>query len=614
MGINGNVLLDRVSERNQQDHRSVVELVRAQAAANSKVLAVAQGDARLTYGQLDAQSNRMAHYLIALGVGPEVIVGIWLDHSIQFIVAALGILKAGGAYLPLDSTCPFERLSMMLRDAGAPVLITSHRLPELAKGSWTTVILEDIGPALGKVPATDPGLRIEPNTLAYLIYTSGSTGKPKGVEVTHSNLMNLVLWHQRVFEISPNDRAPFMAAAAFDAAVWEIWPYLTAGASMHLLSDRSIYTVPESLRSWFLNQCITIGFVPSPLAEQMLRLEWPRTAPLRIMLTGADTLHEYPRPNLPFQLVNNYGPTECTVVATSGTVEPAGNCDRTPSIGRPVDGMQVYILDGNLEPTSVGMPGEIYIGGAGVARGYRNDPGLTAQKFIRNPFSSTAGDRLYRSGDFGYYLEDGRIMFAGRADNQVKIGARRVDTDEIVAVLGSHRAVRACAVVPREDASGNKFIAAYVVPKPNSELTSAVLREFLRKLLPEYMVPRMFIQIGELPLTSHGKVDRQALPIPTCENELRDEVFIPPQSEMETKLGAIIAALLGTSEVGVHDNFFMLGGNSFLGVQLIARLREAFGVELSLRSLFEAPTIAELSAHVSQLRADAKVHPQCAAD
>jgi acyl-coenzyme A synthetase/AMP-(fatty) acid ligase/acyl carrier protein len=413
----------------------------------------------------------------------------------------------------------------------------------------------------------------------------------------------LVLWHQRAFEIIPKDRAPFMAAVGFDAAVWEIWPYLTAGASLHLLSEKSIYTVPQSLQNWFLEQRITIGFVPSPLAEQMLRLDWPREAPIRIMLTGADTLHEYPSPKLPFQLVNNYGPTECTVVATSGIVESVRHIGRLPSIGKPIDNMQVYILDANLAPVPVDRLGEIYIGGAGVARGYRNDPQLTTQKFIRNPFGSNPEDRLYRTGDFGYFLEDGRIAFAGRADDQVKIRARRVQTDEIVAVLSRHPAVQASAVVPREDATGNRFLAAYVIAKPESELTSRDLREFLRTFLPEFMVPTMFVQIDELPLTSHGKIDRQALPAPTCENALRDEIFTPPRTELETQVEAIITGLLGTNDLGVNDNFFMLGGNSFLGVQLIARVRETFGVEVPLRTLFEAPTIAGLSAHIAQLRA-----------
>jgi acyl-coenzyme A synthetase/AMP-(fatty) acid ligase/acyl carrier protein len=438
--------------------------------------------------------------------------------------------------------------------------------------------------------------------LAYLIYTSGSTGKPKAVEVTHGNLMNLVLWHQRVFDISPEDRAPFMASVGFDAAVWEVWPYLTAGASLHLLSEKSIYTLPQALRNWLLDQKITIGFVPSPLAEQMLRLEWPPEAPLRILLTGADTLHEYPSPHLPFRLVNNYGPTECTVVTTWGIVESVPHGGFPPSIGKPIDKMQVYILDANLEPVPAGTTGEMYVGGAGVARGYRNDPELTAQKFVRNPFNLNA-DRLYRTGDFGYFLDDGRIIFAGRADDQVKIGARRVQTDEIVAVLGRHPAVQASAVVAREDATGNKSLAAYVVAKPHAELILRDLREFLRTFLPEYMVPTIFIQMDELRLTSHGKVDRQALPTPTGENTLRDEVFTPPQSELEAQLEAIIKGLLGTNDLGVNDNFFMLGGNSFLGIQLIARVRETFGVEVPLRTLFEAPTIAELSARIAQLRA-----------
>jgi amino acid adenylation domain-containing protein len=581
----------------------VLDLVRSQAAANPEALAVAHGSARLSYGQLDAQANQLAHHLTSLGVQTEAVVGLCLDNSIQFIVAALGVLKAGAAYLPLDPTYPLERQYLMLKEAGAFLLITdSHHLPRFTNGPCNTVDIDDESHLLNTSSATDPAITVTPNMLAYLIYTSGSTGKPKAVEVTHGNLMNLVLWHQRVFDISPEDRAPFMASVGFDAAVWEVWPYLTAGASLHLLSEKSIYTLPQALRNWLLDQKITIGFVPSPLAEQMLRLEWPPEAPLRILLTGADTLHEHPSPHLPFRLVNNYGPTECTVVTTWGIVESVPHGGFPPSIGKPIDKMQVYILDANLEPVPAGTTGEMYVGGAGVARGYRNDPELTAQKFVRNPFNLNA-DRLYRTGDFGYFLDDGRIIFAGRADDQVKIGARRVQTDEIVAVLGRHPAVQASVVVAREDATGNKSLAAYVVAKPHAELILRDLREFLRTFLPEYMVPTIFIQMDELRLTSHGKVDRQALPTPTGENTLRDEVFTPPQSELEAQLEAIIKGLLGTNDLGVNDNFFMLGGNSFLGIQLIARVRETFGVEVPLRTLFEAPTIAELSARIAQLRA-----------
>ena len=604
METNGDALVDDVAEGDQQDPRSVVELVRWQSAANPEALAVTHGSATLTYGGLNARANRFAHHLIALGLRTEAVVGLCLDHSIQFLVAALGTLKAGAAYLPLDPTYPFDRLSLMLREAGASLIITdSQQRLKFVNGPCKAVDVEDETQVFGTNSATDPAIHVAPNMLAYLIFTSGSTGKPKAVEVTHSNLMNLVLWHQRAFDISPSDRAPFMAAVGFDAAVWEIWPYLTAGASLHLLSDRSIYTVPQALQDWLLEQRVTVGFVPSPLAEQMLRLDWPRETPMRIMLTGADTLHEYPSPKLPFQLVNNYGPTECTVVATSGIVESVPHIGRLPSIGKPIDNMQVYILDANLAPVPVDTLGEIYIGGVGVARGYHNDPKLTAERFVQNPFGLNPEERLYRTGDFGYLLEDGRIAFAGRADDQVKIRARRIQTEEIVAVLSRHPAVQASAVVPREDATGNKVLAAYVVAKPESELTSRNLREFLRTFLPEFMVPTMFVEMDELPLTSHGKIDRQALPTPTCENALRDEIFTRPATELETQVEAIVTELLGTNELGVNDNFFMLGGNSFLGVQLIARVRETFGVEVPLRTLFEAPTIVDLSAHISQLRA-----------
>lgn len=600
----GGASLGEVSERHAQDPRSVVALIRSQASANPTALAVAHETARLTYRQLETQANRLAHHLISLGLEPGATVGLCLDHSVQFIVAALGILKAGAAYLPLDATYPIGRLSHMLRDADALFLITNSRqLPKLTDGPWATVYIDDEEEVFTKSSASDPGITLEPNMLAYLVYTSGSTGKPKAVEVKHSNLTNLVLWHQRVFDISASDRAPFMAAIGFDAAVWEIWPYLTAGASLHVLSDKSIYTVPQALRNWLLEQRTTIAFVPTPLAEQMIRLDWPREAPLRILLTGADTLHEYPPPKLPFQLVNNYGPTECTVVATSGTVEPVGGGGVVlPSIGKPIDNMRVYILDANCKPVRAGALGELYIGGAGVARGYRNDPQLTAQKFVRDPFSSKLEERLYRTGDLGYPLEDGRIAFAGRADDQVKIRGRRIETNEIVAVLGRHPAVQASAVVAHNGPTGNKILAAYVVAKPDAELKSRALREFLRSFLPEYMVPAMFVRMDDLPLTSHGKIDRAALPAPGCENTLRDESFIAPRSDLETQVRAIIVTLLGTKDLGVNDNFFLLGGNSFLGIQLIAQVREAFGIELPLRTLFEGPTIADLSAQIAQLR------------
>lgn len=599
-----NPLVCDIPPKDQRVQRCVGELVSAQAAANTQALAVAHGSAMLTYGELEASANQLAHYLLSLGLEPEATVGLCLGHSLNFVIAALGILKAGGAYLPLDPTYPLERRILMLKDAGALFLVTdSRQQPYLANGPWKTVSLDGDAQVFSAGSTSAPAVPIKPSDLAYLIYTSGSTGSPKAVEISHGSLLNLVFWHQHVFGVSARDRAPLMAAVGFDAAVWELWPYLAAGASLHLPSDRAIYTVPKSLRDWLVQERITIAFIPTPLAEHMMNLEWPPETALRTMLTGADTLHEYPSPKLPFQLVNNYGPTECTVVATSGFVESANRPGILPSIGKPIDNTHIYILDENLEQLPVGTLGELYIGGAGVARGYRNRPDLTAEKFVPDPFSSDPEARLYRTGDFGSYLEDGRIAFAGRADDQVKIRGHRVETNEIIAVLGRHPSVQSSIVVPRQDETGNKYLVAYVVANPECELTPRDLREFLRTFLPDYMVPALFVRLEKLPLSSHGKVDRQALPCPNAENTLRDEVFTSPRTAIEAQVGAIVGGLLGTKDIGVNDNFFLLGGNSFLGIQVIARVREKFGVEVPLRTLFEAPTIADLSAQVAQLRA-----------
>lgn len=588
--------------------KSVPELVSAQAAANPRALAVARGRDSLSYEELEKGSHQFARHLLSLGLAPETPVGLCLAHSIDFVVAALGTLKAGGAYLPLDPAYPMERRILMLKDAGATFLITnSHHLPCLANGPWKTIDVDSDTGIIEKNSPIAPAVPLKSRDLAYLIYTSGSTGLPKAVEITHGSLLNLVVWHRRAFAITAEDRAPFMAAVGFDAAVWEIWPYLATGASLHLSENGSLYTDPESFRDWLAQQRITIGFVPTPLAEQMIGLEWPRETALRTLLTGADTLHEYPSPKLPFRLVNNYGPTESTVVATSGTVDSAARPGALPSIGKPIDNTQIYILDERLRPVPPGTLGEIYIGGAGLARGYRNRPELTAEKFIPNPFSADPESRLYRTGDFGSFFADGQIAFAGRADDQLKIRGHRVEINEIIAVLDRHPAVQSSIVVPREDKPGNKYLVAYVVARQNEkqsqELNSRTLREFLRTFLPEYMLPAIFVRLERLPLSAHGKVDRQALPVPDAANTLRDEAFASPRTALESEVGAIVTSLLNSRDLGVHDNFFLLGGSSFLGIQVIARVREKFAVEVPLRTLFEAPTISELSAQIAHLRA-----------
>jgi amino acid adenylation domain-containing protein len=591
------------AERGNSRERCVPTLVSAQVAANPRALAVTHGAKSVSYSELDASANQLAQHLLSLGLTRETPVGLCLGHSIDFVVSALAILKAGGAYLPLDPAYPLERRLLMLKDAGAGFLITDSRQSALANGSWQVVSLDGDAQVIARNFTNAPPVILRPRDLAYLIYTSGSTGLPKAVEITHGSLLNLIFWHQRAFGVKAEDRAPFMAALSFDAAVWEIWPYLAAGASLHLLEDRSIYTAPESLCDWLVQNRITIGFIPTPLAERMIHLEWPAHTALRIMLTGADTLHEYPSAHLPFRLVNNYGPTESTVVATSGDVDPANRPGILPSLGKPIDNIQIHILDEYFQPVPAGRLGEVYIGGAGLARGYRNRPDLNAEKFVPNPFSSDPEARLYRTGDFGSYFEDGQIAFAGRADDQLKIRGHRVEINEIVAVLGRHPAVQSNAVVAQEDKAGNKSLVAYVVARSGQDLSSRALREFLRSFLPDYMVPAIFVRLEKLPLSAHGKVDRQALPLPDAANMLRDEAFTSPRTALETEVGEIITALLNTRELGVDDNFFLLGGSSFLGIQVIARVREKFGVEVPLHALFEAPTIAELAAQIVELRA-----------
>ncbi|OLE50109.1 MAG: hypothetical protein AUI36_19690 [Cyanobacteria bacterium 13_1_40CM_2_61_4] len=554
-------------------------------------------DRVLTYKELNTRANHLAHELRALGVGPEVVVGLCVKSSPEMVVGALAILKAGGAYLPLDPAYPCDRLAFTLSNARCPLLVTASCAGDrLAAGVERVVTLDLDGPQSSTPPATD----FRADNLAYVIYTSGSTGQPKGVEITHASLLNLVFWHRRSFQVTPADRATQFAAVGFDAAVWELWPYLTAGASVYL-PDEAIRNEPEALRDWLLSQGITITFVPTPMAERMMALHWPAKVPLRLMLTGADTLHSYPSPKLPFLLVNNYGPTECAVVATSGPVLPEEHSDRLPTIGRPIDNAQIYILDEQSRQVPIGTPGELHIGGAGLARGYVNRPELTAAKFIANPFSAEPGARLYKTGDLARYLPDGQIAFLGRIDDQLKIRGFRIEPGEIVTVLNEHPDVLESLVIARDIARDDKRLVAYLVPAPGSQPTHSALENFLRTRLPEYMVPAIFVRLDALPLNPNGKVDKNALPAPTPANTVRDDGFVAPRTPLEERVMGIVAPLLGLEQVSVEDNFFLVGGHSLLVTQLIARIRDTFGVELRLRSLFDAPTVAELSAEVERL-------------
>jgi amino acid adenylation domain-containing protein len=579
---------------------SVPELVAAQSALTPNGTALLAREDVITYSELDARSNQVAHVLCSLGVGPDVLVALCMSRSVNLVVGALAVLKAGGAYLPLDPTYPTERLSWMLRDAQPTVVLTGEGLLKaFSSGDWQTLDLDIDGPRIA-THSTQPIKRMAgPENLAYVIYTSGSTGRPKGVQVTHASLLNLVSWHRAAFAVKSSDRATQIASPGFDAAVWELWPYLSLGASVRFVDD-AVRTDPELLRDWMLSKRITIAFVPTPIAERMITLDWPRQTALRILLTGADTLRNYPPSNLPFTLVNNYGPTECTVVATSAAIASNEHRDGLPSIGRPISNVQIHILNEQLENVPTGTIGEIYIGGAGLARGYLNAPDLTAARFVTNPFDAKSSTRLYKTGDLGCYLPDGQIAFRGRIDEQIKIRGYRVEPNEIIAALAMHPGIQASAVVAVPDPQGNKQLVAYVVAKPESTLATKSLREFLSSRLPEYMVPTLFVRMDSLPANASGKVDRNSLPPPNESNLLRDEAYVAARTKIEQRIAEVLVALLGIGNISIDDNFFMLGGHSLLGTQLIARLRQIFGVELTLRNIFESPTIAMLAKEIEQ--------------
>jgi amino acid adenylation domain-containing protein len=589
------------ARQNGRHFTSVPQLVAAQARSTPEAVAVTHGKCSLTYKELDRRADQLAALLQTLGVGADVVVGIYLHRSPATIVAALAVLKAGGAYLPLDPNYPAERVAFQVNDARAPVLITGECLLETVPARPKHIVTLDPQGEFTGAQATEP---VIPNSsasdLAYVIYTSGSTGQPKGVEVTHGGLFNLVNWHQRAFNVMAADRASHLSALGFDAAVWELWPYLTAGASIHI-PDGVTSDQPDAIRDWLVSEGISITFLPTPVAERLITLEWPAKIGLRTMLTGADTLHHYPPRKLGFQLVNNYGPTECTVVATSGTVLPNEHADRLPTIGRAIENVQIHILNEQMQPVPNGEAGEIYIGGAGIARGYRNRPDLTAERFVRDPFSAENGRRLYKSGDLARFLPDGQIAFLGRIDEQIKIRGFRIEPAEIVKVLDEHPAVIASIVVAREVAPGDKRLVAYYVPATNAKPTHTEMRNFLAASLPEYLVPATFVKLAALPLNHSGKVDRTALPAPNTENTLRDNVFVAPRNPIEERVAAMLAPLLGLDKVSMEDNFFLLGGHSLLGTQLIARVRDAFGIELTLRALFDAPTVSRLAAQIEAL-------------
>src|SRR5688572_12526704 len=579
----------------------VFHLLERHAQETPEAIALASADASLTYRELNARANQLAHHLQALGIGPEMTVGICLDRSFEFAIAALSVLKAGGAYVPLDEAYPSERLGYMLRDAGATVLITNQHFDSSFETSATKICLDTDWETIAKRSRVNPPSEASLRNLAYVIYTSGSSGQPKGVAVEHAGLVNLVEWTIRVNNLGPLDRTTQIAGLGFDACAWELWSSLASGGSLWFPDDETRNS-PEKLKEWLLTSGITVSFLPTPLAEVLLGLKWPRQAPLRAMLTGGDRLREYPLPEVPFQLVNHYGPTESTVVATWTPIQPKNGSHGLPPIGHPIDNTQVYLFDRHLNLVPVRTPGEIHIGGAGIARGYFNKPDLTAESYVPNPLATVLGERLYKSGDLARHNPDGNIEFLRRADRQIKIRGFRVELQETEFALRQYPSISDAVVTYDEGRAAHSQLVAYIVRDSDDQVPDGELRSFLKTMLPDHMVPSCYVTLDQMPLTPNGKVDRRALPPPKDEATNAAAEFARRLEPLEEIVAGVWAEVLGLKKIGPQDNFFDLGGHSLLATQVVSRLLAKVEVEVPLRTLFETRTLADLVAAVKVLR------------
>ena len=461
----------------------------------------------MTYRALDVVATRLAQRLRTLGVSEEVAVATILDRSFQQIGAALAVMKAGGAFLPLDPRWPVERLSQIISEAGIEVAIGNGRAPA---GSPSDLVFVEAEGVLEEADAANTLSPPRSGQLAYIIYTSGSTGRPKGVEVTHANLMNFLSWRWRQMAISPSDRSSHLASVSFDASIAEVWPALTAGASV-VIAPEKVKLPSSRLKDWMVAEGVTLAtFVPPLLATSMISSDWPEESRIRIMMSAGDTLHTYPSPTLPFTFMNGYGPTEGTVETTTAVLTSQMDQTAPPPIGSPIDGVHVYLLDKGGRPTRRGEPGEIYIGGAGVARGYRHQPELTAERFVHSACIERGTERLYRTGDIGRWRPDGQLTYLGRSDRQVKVLGHRVEPEEIAAVLCQHPDVLTAAVLP-DAGTALGALRSFVVPREGGSPTSEALSGFLSARLPAYMIPSRIDVVSSLPLTENGKLDRSAV-------------------------------------------------------------------------------------------------------
>ncbi len=586
--------------------KCIHELFEAQAAAAPDAVALVCEDRQLSYSELSQRANQLAHHLKKRGVGPDVLVGICVERSVEMIIGLLGILKAGGAYLPLDPLYPEERLAFMIRDAGTSTLLIQEAFRDkfASLHGMETICLDANWEKIAAESTENLSSGVNEENLAYVIYTSGSTGQPKGVLVTHRNVVRLFAATDSSFKFNSSDAWTLFHSYTFDFSVWEIWGALLYGGRLIIVPHWTVRQPKEFCRLLREEKVTVLNQTPSAFRQLVQAEGIAESMAVRLIILGGEALdlssleplldrQEDARP----QLVNMYGITETTVHVTYrplGVADLAESC-RSP-IGRPLSDLQVYVLDHHADLVPVGIPGELYVGGDGLARGYLNRPDLTAERFIANPFGES-GERIYRTGDLGRYLPDGNLEYLGRTDDQVKVRGFRIELGEVESCLACHPVVRKCAVIVREDQPGQRNLAAYVVTATEPP-TANELRSFLKRKLPEYMVPSVFVHLDELPLTENGKLDRKALPAPLPASA--GNTFVAPRDSPEEIIAVIWSEVLGLKQISVLEDFFELGGDSLTATQVMSRIDLAFQIDLPPGVLFEQRTVAALAAAVEE--------------
>jgi amino acid adenylation domain-containing protein/non-ribosomal peptide synthase protein (TIGR01720 family) len=595
--------------------KCVHQLFEEQAEKFSQRIALTLGNEHMTYGELNARANKLAHYLIKQGVQPDDLVAIYSERVPHLLVAILGVLKAGAAYLPIDPVYPPERVQFMLQDAEAKFILTQSELhPQLTLNGQQVFLLDDDWPKIEGESEENPKTAVTPDHLIYVIYTSGSTGKPKGTLITHYNVVRLFQATDHWYRFNENDVWTLFHSYAFDFSVWEIWGAFLYGGRLVIVPQLTARS-PEQFYELLINEKVTVLNQTPSAFRQLIQAEEqvgkpPYRTDLRYVIFGGEALelnslrpwferHGDRQP----QLVNMYGITETTVHVTYRPISLADlEANKGSVIGQPIPDLPVYILDRHLQPAPIGVPGEICVAGAGLARGYLKRPELTSVKFVPHPFSDAPDARLYRSGDLARYLKDGDIEYIGRIDNQIKIRGFRIELGEIETLLAKHPDIRECLVTTAKDARGDAIIAAYLVPEKGHEITSHQLRDYLREKLPEYMVPSAFVLLDAFPLTPNGKIDRKALPDPAQHRLDLQREYVAPKTPTEEILAQIFAEILKIPKVGSNDHFFELGGHSLLATQLTSRIRDALGVDIPLKILFENPVVHDLGRAIDQLK------------